>query len=99
DFNPPVITEPSVLVAEFSTGVGAIRDTDLHVSPNPTADLLNVRLPASTSGPIMVISSDGRTLNVPVRMTATGAQIDVRTLSSGVYQLRVDDRTARFIKQ
>ncbi|MBK7946461.1 MAG: T9SS type A sorting domain-containing protein [Flavobacteriales bacterium] len=99
DFNEPMMTEPSVLVAEFSTDVRAMPEADIHISPNPTTDLLNLRFQPNTSGPIMVIASDGRAVNVPVRITVSGAQIDARALSSGVYQVRVADRSARFIKQ
>ena len=35
DYNPPVITEPSVLVAEFSTGVGERHSSSTSILPNP----------------------------------------------------------------
>ncbi|HRH39110.1 MAG TPA: hypothetical protein PK760_12230, partial [Flavobacteriales bacterium] len=43
DFNDPVITEPSVLTAEFSTGVMATEVSKLSVSPVPARDMLHVR--------------------------------------------------------
>jgi uncharacterized repeat protein (TIGR01451 family) len=38
DFNPPIITEPSVLVAEFSTGVDMRSGNALRIFPNPAQD-------------------------------------------------------------
>ncbi len=42
DYNPPVITEPSVLVAEFSTGVGEAKPVEVWLVPNPATE--HVRL-------------------------------------------------------
>ncbi|MEZ4740290.1 MAG: hypothetical protein R2818_13260 [Flavobacteriales bacterium] len=47
DFNDPAITEPSVLVAEFGTGLSQQNDNGIHLSPNPTTDLLTVMLPSN----------------------------------------------------
>jgi uncharacterized repeat protein (TIGR01451 family) len=43
DFNPPIITEPSVLVAEFSTGGRDAYALDLRVFPNPGQDRFDVQ--------------------------------------------------------
>ncbi len=88
DYNEPVITEPSVLVAEFSTGVdrsstGSGRQ--LTLLPNPVSDEL--RISANNSiGWLRVIAADGR--EVLVRsVTATNASIAVDKLQAGTYLL------------
>jgi uncharacterized repeat protein (TIGR01451 family) len=45
DFNEPVITEPSVLVAEFSTGVTTLAPDAMRISPNPANHGFHVVLP------------------------------------------------------
>ena len=99
DYNPPVITEPSVLVAEFSTGVDKLVPESLRIAPNPVSDLLYVTLPAGAKGAIIVHSSDGRVVDVPTRPTTSGVQLEVRGLANGLYVLQIQDRTVRFIKQ
>ncbi|MEZ4756889.1 MAG: hypothetical protein R2817_08690 [Flavobacteriales bacterium] len=43
DYNLPVITEPSVLVAEFSTSSNESQGHERLLAPNPVADQLFVR--------------------------------------------------------
>ena len=43
DYNDPVITEPSVLTAEFSTGVSANTDPKVLLLPNPARDAFEIR--------------------------------------------------------
>ena len=99
DFNPPVITEPSVLMAEFSTGVTNQIGNNVYLSPNPTTDLLNVRLPGNADRTFMVVAADGRTIAVPSKPTAQGLQLDTRSLPSGLYLITTSTGTARFVKQ
>lgn len=103
DFNPPVITEPSVLVAEFSTGVEpAIAKGSLGVFPNPVHSTLYVVLPADASS-LRIRSGDGREV-----LTSSGkanvSTIDVQGLPSGAYSVEVttvggEVLRTRFIKQ
>ena len=92
DFNPPVITEPSVLVAEFSTRVGEVSTDHLQLYPNPTTDMLRVH---SVTGPIRSIAvHDLAGRPVPLRVSnALGAEVllDVRMLAQGQYVLRALD--------
>jgi hypothetical protein len=62
DFNPPVITEPSVLVAEFSTGVSGVPETAaaLSVYPNPAKDAVTVRVDSSALQRLVLTALDGR---------------------------------------
>lgn len=103
DFNPPVITESSVLVAEFSTGVEpAIAKGFLGVFPNPVHSTLCVVLPADASS-LRIRSGDGREV-LTSSGTANVSTIDVQGLPSGAYSVEVttvggEVLRARFIKQ
>ncbi|MBP7448661.1 MAG: T9SS type A sorting domain-containing protein [Flavobacteriales bacterium] len=102
DFNPPVVTEPSVLVAEFSTGVAGYPVNTIQVWPVPAKDRLNI----SASSPISslrVVASDGREVDIPYTRT-TLSSLDVSGLQPGAYLLEVrytegTDSHQRFIIQ
>ncbi|MBK8497767.1 MAG: T9SS type A sorting domain-containing protein [Flavobacteriales bacterium] len=85
DFNPPVITEPSVLVAEFSTGVGEEGTTSLLLSPVPVIDQLNVVSPIEIRS-VRIVAADGRDVTQRTVRSSTAA-IDVSTLKAGAYLL------------
>jgi len=97
DFNPPVITEPSVLVAEFSTGNDA--PTGIPVVPNPATDLVQVVLPAGASREVAVHAADGRPVRLVARPHARGLQLDVAGLAPGLYMVRTPQGAARFVKR
>lgn len=99
DHNPPVITEPSVLTAEFSTGVHEADAVEVHLMPNPTDGLLYVQMPEGSTTTFDLLSMDGRRLVVPTVWRSGGLQIDVRSLAPGMYMLRTAAGTARFMKQ
>ena len=104
DFNPPVITDPSVLTAEFSTSVdrcstGSPRQ--LHLAPNPVSDHLRVSVNDGSVERIRIVALDGRVLK---DFTARGVsvELDVQDLRAGAYFLELDGdptRRARFVKQ
>lgn len=85
DFNPPVITEPSVLTAEFSTGVIASATGRLVIFPNPADHLLFIQLPVEGDPMrLEIVAADGRVL---WKGFATGARtaIAVADLPKGAY--------------
>ncbi|MBK8228277.1 MAG: T9SS type A sorting domain-containing protein [Flavobacteriales bacterium] len=85
DFNPPVITEPSVLVAEFSTGVATVDSGALLLAPIPANDQLLVSSSRSIDA-VQVFAMDGREeLRLSIR--STSATLNVGRLSSGAYLL------------
>ena len=102
DFNPPVITPPSVLVAEFSTGVAEVGTTNLLLSPVPVTDQLNVVSPIEIRS-VRIVAADGR--DVAQRSVwASTAAIDVSPLNAGAYMLIATLKNGsvirvRFIKQ
>ncbi|MBK8497769.1 MAG: hypothetical protein IPL52_02860 [Flavobacteriales bacterium] len=103
DFNPPVITEPSVLTAEFSTEVDDARPGGALLIPNPATDWVRLS-DASVAAKVQrweVISSSGATLEQgsgPI--PASG--IVIGHLEEGAYFLRIrtknETRHERFIK-
>ncbi|HQW99554.1 MAG TPA: T9SS type A sorting domain-containing protein [Flavobacteriales bacterium] len=88
DFNPPVITEPSMLVAEFSTGVGHISTgagRQLEVYPNPSSDHLRI-ISDGAMDVITILAADGREV-MRRSMRSSNGTIDISWLSSGTYVL------------
>jgi hypothetical protein len=105
DFNPPIITNTSVLPVEMSTGVTENSTTEVLLRPNPVTDELTVVLPGASAiaGRIEVLAADGRVVPVSVEARGSSAVLDVRALSAGAYLVRCTDgvvvRTARFMKR
>ena len=102
DFNPPVITAPCLLTAEFSTKVQEPERRQLSVFPNPVTSTLHVML-SSEDVLLRVLASDGRI--VTTRSGLSGAAgINVQQLPSGAYSVEAVTtkgvvHRARFIKQ
>ncbi len=105
DFNEPVITEPSVLVAEFSTGMPATEPGGLVLSPVPTQSSLRLELqdPADQIAQWMILGIDGRVLERG-RSSVGRLFIDVGRLFPGTYLLSIRTHAAltyqrRFVKE
>ncbi len=90
DFNVPVITEPSVLMVEFSTGLPqAYEQNGLSVFPNPATDLARVEgLSAFGTNELRVLTMDGRVI-LTRRVPQTRTILDVSAFASGVYIIEV----------
>ena len=102
DFNEPVITEPSVLVAEFSTGVREDRSRELSLSPVPVSDRLRVTASIGIAS-LRIIAADGREVSA-FGVNSSSTEIDLDQLRAGAYLLiatLIDGNEARerFIKQ
>lgn len=102
DFNEPIRTNTSDLVAEFSVGIVEGRMAEIRVYPNPVSDALMVQVPDGTWY-YEVISMDGR---VAARGQQSGSllSLDASGLASGSYVLRLVDGNSqvlntRFAKQ
>ena len=105
DYNPPVITEPSVLTAEFSTGMPRIESPELVLAPNPTDGMLTVKLPANTigSGVLQIRAVDGRKVREYL-LTGTRTVLDVVALPAGLYTIGFSTENgtrsvSRFVRQ
>ncbi len=89
DFNPPIITEPCVLVAEFSTGIAERSERTLDVFPNPTSDKVTVRLAQGVIKAITILAMDGRVERVIGGRSNTEV-VDMGGLSSGMHLFRIE---------
>ncbi len=85
DFNEPVITEPSVLVAELSTGVQRLEKRQLRLQPNPASDQLHVSSDGGIDA-VTVLAADGREM-MRRSLRSSNTSIDVSALRSGAYVL------------
>jgi hypothetical protein len=102
DFNPPIITEPSVLVAEFSTGVGEASTASLLLSPVPVIDQLNI-VSSIEFRSVRIVAADGREVDQR-SVRASSAAFDISRLNTGAYLLIAtlpdgNEVRERFIKQ
>ncbi|MBK8228272.1 MAG: DUF11 domain-containing protein [Flavobacteriales bacterium] len=97
DYNPPVITEPSVLVAEFSTGVGEEGTIRLQLAPVPVTDQLNVAA-AMEMLSVRIIAADGREVDRR-SVRASSAVIDVSGLKAGAYLISATLATGNEVRE
>ena len=88
DLNPPVITNTSELVVEFSTQVRDQELGQLRVFPNPASDVVRITLAeAGAIRELRMYSTDGREVS---RFSGTTAayDLDLSSLSAGAYVVR-----------
>ncbi len=88
DFNPPVITEPSVLVAEFSTMLHENPREQWSIYPNPANDRILLRNEDTTERVIAwsILQTDGRSVRESARPFPTDG-VDLSGLAAGSYIL------------
>ncbi|MBK7384810.1 MAG: T9SS type A sorting domain-containing protein [Flavobacteriales bacterium] len=102
DLNPPVITAPSVLVAEFSTDVQGQEQGQVILAPNPASDRITITSPIELRS-VKLFSPDGRVIQQQ-RVGASVVTLDIAGLAGGSYVVEITDRNGRvlrdrFIKQ
>ncbi|MBP7409437.1 MAG: T9SS type A sorting domain-containing protein [Flavobacteriales bacterium] len=86
DYNPAIITGPSVLVAEFSTSVlPNSYVTGLELFPNPTNGSFTVRSPHSSIRSVQLLSADGRLVMQEQSAGGPSIMIDATSLAPGTY--------------
>ena len=94
DFNPPIITNTTEHIVDFSTSVQAdlpeVRT--MTVTPNPATELVVIKGIDSRPVLVEVLTNDGRTLRsfIPVNNT-----FDVSQLEPGCYLARVNTQSGR----
>ncbi len=88
DFNEPVITEPSVLVAAVNTGLSDRSfDEGIKLFPQPTSGLVQIDRPIDGLRSVDVIALDGRIIRTMIS-TAGQTVFDLAFLNNGRYLLR-----------
>lgn len=74
----------------------------LEIAPNPTSNILNIRLPGQSSGSLDIYNTYGQVLISDSFESREKLLLDVSSLPSGIYFIRIDNHsysaTARFIK-
>ena len=90
DFNPPIITEPSVLVAEFNTGMTAHdEEPRMRLYPNPVMEVLSIDMGGVRRAmQIEIRALDGRSV-AALRSMASISTISVAHLAAGPYSIGV----------
>jgi uncharacterized repeat protein (TIGR01451 family) len=88
DFNEPVITEPSVLVAEFSSGIKEDMTSDVRVFPNPNTGMFTIVANGQKLQRIELHGVDGRLIRT-MPMQGEQMMIDMTDLATGHYMLRL----------
>ncbi len=91
DFNPPVITEPSVLVTTVSTGITTTGSQVPLIHPNPATDRLFIQWPQDVPGQILwrIHSPEGRLVREG-RSGSGESSISLGNLASGPYMLLLE---------
>ncbi|MBK6342548.1 MAG: T9SS type A sorting domain-containing protein [Flavobacteriales bacterium] len=89
DYNEPVITEPSILVAEFSTEVGGEDANALFIAPNPATTEVRITAGHEVIARVTLFAADGRMMMNTVPNT-TATTLNFGTLPSGLYIVQVD---------
>jgi uncharacterized repeat protein (TIGR01451 family) len=97
DFNEPVITEPSVLTADFSTGIEESDATSITITPNPADERIAIRS-TEPLGQVEIWGTDGRLL-LTHAMNGTFLQIAVGTFAPGMYVVRSVTATGKLHRQ
>lgn len=97
--DPSIVTIPS---AEEPCGSPTeIPDPEdlvpIRVFPQPSKDLLFIT-GVDPAVPFDIVGMDGRTIAVPSTSAPDGLRLDVTQLATGIYLLRLPDRTIRIVK-
>ncbi|MBX2980589.1 MAG: hypothetical protein KF905_14980 [Flavobacteriales bacterium] len=89
DFNPPVITEPSVLLAEFSTSIRNIQAPVLSIHPNPATESATITTSQDRILRWSLFGSDGRLVSTG-RADSDIHLIELAGLAPGSYIVQAE---------
>lgn len=88
NFYPQAATITGTFSPCLSTGMQQPETHTLQLWPQPTTDRLDLRTDASIED-VLLLDARGQRCTVPADVNGTVAVLDLRTLASGVYLLRV----------
>jgi hypothetical protein len=71
-------------------------ESDMKIYPNPVSDYLNIEKSDNNVLPVMIYDMNG---NLMLNESVTGNEINVQSLSPGIYILKVDESIFKLIKQ
>ncbi|MEZ4738442.1 MAG: T9SS type A sorting domain-containing protein [Flavobacteriales bacterium] len=89
------ITEPSVLVAEFSTSIPEETEDPISVHPNPSSGIFRLSAGVDVITSVEVFATDSRRCSTISAANASTLDIDIGHLEAGAYLLRVLDSEQR----
>ena len=98
DFNAPVRTNTSELVASISTGAAEVEHAAIALYPNPAHQRFTVSTTGAALHTISVLAVDGRMVQHHV-VSGQRADVDVQGLAAGTYLVQVTDRAGRVVTQ
>lgn len=98
-----LLNDDSKMLSKIVTEFNSIQDDDFVISPNPSKDKLNIKLPKSSENMVLeVFDVLGKRIH-KATITQLEASVDVSRWKTGVYLVKVssdkESQTKRFIKQ
>ncbi len=101
DFNPPVITNTTQNVLVMPMAIAELNNQlQFHIAPNPVQSVLyitfNNHLPSNTF--ITINDMQGRVIIEEKVSQNNTQQLDVSTLTKGIYLLTINGQVQRFVK-
>lgn len=79
-------------------GTGDFETVAFTVYPNPASDVINLKRNGLTSGEYAIYDVTGKLVKQNTLGSADVAQINIESLTSGVYVLKIDGQNLKFIK-
>lgn len=98
DFNPPIRTNTSELVASISTGLLEAGDAGIALFPNPAHDRFTLRTTGAPLHHVRLLALDGREMQYHV-LTGHRAEVNVDGLAQGTYLVQVTNTSGLVVTQ
>jgi uncharacterized repeat protein (TIGR01451 family) len=91
DFNPVIMTDPSVAKVDFSVGIRELATKQGHISlyPNPTASTITIEHQSWAKGTSVVLMDLSGKILLTQPLTATRTELNTNGLPNGMYLYRV----------
>jgi hypothetical protein len=98
DFNAPIRTNTSELVAAVSTGWQAHGQVQFQVFPNPAQDHITLSASGTALQHVRFLALDGRTV-LQQQLTGERADVDISSLPAGSYLVSLTGADGRVMQQ
>jgi uncharacterized repeat protein (TIGR01451 family) len=98
DFNLPIRTNTSELVASIPTGLAEAREAGIALFPNPARELFTVSTTGAALQQLRLVALDGREVRQHV-LTGQRADVNVQGLAAGTYLVHITDTAGKVLVQ